>query len=103
MMELAGGADLDRVGLNRLLSTQKALELGGRPGAGPPGGKLGPEHIGDLDRDGVVAHRTPVLSGTSDVARRSKEFRVSVADVLGRQTARSNRRCLGIAHKPVLD
>ena len=102
-MELARGADLDRVGVDRLIAAQEPIELRLGCGAGPSRRELGTEDIGDLHRRRRVADRAHVTGGTPDVLCRTEEFRVSIADVIARDLSGADGLGHPVTEKSVLN
>ena len=83
----AGRADLDGVGLHRLVTAHEPSELGLGERAGAPGRQPGPEDVGDLHGRRSLADRAVLAGRAPEVRGGTQQLRVGVADVLAREPA----------------
>ncbi len=103
MVEVARDADLHGVALDRFVTSLELGQLGARRRTRAPRGKSGTEDVGHLDERSVVTDRTLLAASTADVSRRTQQFGVRIAHILGAQQPRGQLLEQRVTYEPELN
>jgi len=102
-MEFARGADLNGIGLYRLISTKESIQLRLRGGAGAARRQFCSEDISHFFRRRGITHWARLFGRPTHILCRPQEFRMGIAHVFSVEFSRPDGPSHAITQEAVFD